>query len=228
MLDSFDLRVNALRGMNEAFQKTATSKNANVAGPELAAQMKRFVASDVLWDDLFQEPTKAELQRLGITGVNVPASVFLANSDIATTSSMKSVWQRIHGAATGGASCEPRGTQIVSTKVLPSGKELTTGDVNTIQQTVGLGFEVAIKNSGCAQEVGLKVRLTIQQSPKPITAQKTIQLLDPGDEGTVDFRGLGLPPLDEQTSLTVEVEPVDNESNTSNNTASYPVRFAIG
>lgn len=227
MLDSFDLRANGLKGMTAAF-RTVSSKKADQAGTELAQQMKRLVASDVIWEDLFKEPTKVELQKLSITGVNVPDSIFLQNSDIATKASMKSVWLRIHGAATGGSTCSPRGTGIVSTKVLPSGKELSTSTRNTIQTTQGLGFVVTIENSGCAQEVGLKVRLTIQQSPKPITKQATIDLLDPGDETTTEFSDLGLPPLDQVTSLTVEVDPVAGEQSADNNTQSYPVQFAVG
>lgn len=228
MLDSFDLRASGLRRMTEAFKSTAGSKNSNQAGTQLAQQMKRLVASDVVWEDLFKEPTKAELQKLSITGVNVPDSIFLPNSDIATTASMKQVWLRIHGAATGTSTCSPRGTGIVSTKVLPSGKELSESDLNTIQSTQDLAFAVTIKNSGCAQEVGLKVRLTIQQSPKPITQQATIDLLDPGNEATKEFRDLGLPPLDQRTTLTVEVDPVPQEQSTDNNQASYPVQFAVG
>ena len=229
LLDAFDLRTNGLRGMTEALRSTAQSKNANAAGAELALQMQRFVASDVIWEDLFKEPTKGELDNLGITGVNVPSSLFLRNPDIATTASMKSVWQRIHGAATGGANCSPRGTGIVSTKVLPN-QTLSTDTTNTIQLSTDLTFSVTIKNSGCAQEVGLKVRLTIQQSPRPITAQRTIDLVDPGDEATVEFNDLQsrLPQLDQKTSLTVEVEPVPGESNTDNNEESYPVQFSVG
>ena len=190
--------------------------------------LQRFVASDVLWEDLFREPTRSELDNLDITGVVVPGSAFLRNPDIATSASMKSVWQRIHGAATGGANCEPRGTGIVSTKVLPSNRELSTETTNTVQLSTDLTFSVTIQNSGCAQEVGLKIRLTIQQSPRPITAQRTVDLVDPGDEQTVEFTDLGLPELDQKTSLTVEVEPVPGESNTDNNTENYPVQFSVG
>ena len=229
MLDTFDLRTNGLRGMTEAFRSTAGSRNASVAGAQLALQMQRFVASDVIWEDLFKEPTRAELDNLDITGVNVPSSVFLRNADIATTASMRSVWQRIHGAATGGTNCTPRGTGIVSTKVLPN-QELSTEETNTIQLSTDLTFAVTVQNSGCAQEVGIKVRLTIQQSPRPITAQRTIDLLDQGDEATVEFDQLQsrLPQLDQRTSLTVEVEPVPDESNTDNNEESYPVQFSVG
>ena len=184
MLEAFELRSNGLRGMSDAFRSTASSKNADAAGSDLALQMQRFIASDVLWQDFFKEPTKEELQKIGVTGVNVPDSVFLRNPDIATSSSMKSVWQRVHGAATGGATCTPRGTQLVSTTVLPAGKELSTDTTNTIQQSTDLAFQVKVKNSGCAQEVGLRVTLTIQQSPKPIKSRKTIPLIDSGAEET--------------------------------------------
>ena len=76
--------------------------------------------------------------------------------------------------------------------------------------------------------MGLKVRLSIQQSTSPIKKDATIDLLDPGDEATVDFRDLGLPPLDQATSMTVEVEPVPEEQSTTNNTQSYDVQFAVG
>jgi hypothetical protein len=227
-LSAFELRANGLRGMSDAFRSTAASKNADAAGSDLALQMQRFIASDVIWQDFFKEPTKEELDKLGVTGVNVPDSVFLKNADIATASSMKSVWQRIHGAATGGTNCSPRGTQLVSTTALPAGKELSTVSTNTIQQSTDLAFQVKVKNSGCAQEVGLRVTLTIQQSPKPIKARKTIPLIDSGAEETVEFRGLPLPPLDQKTSVTVEVDPVPGESTTDNNSASYPVQFSFG
>src|SRR5262245_9890062 len=228
MLDSLDLRTNGLRGMTDAFQSTASSKNANAAGAELAVQMQRLIASDVIWADLFKEPTKSELQRLGVTGVNVPDSIFLPNPDIATTASMKSLWQRIHGAASPGSSCTPRGTELVSTKALPSGKELSADDLNTIPLSTDLSFSVTVKNSGCAQEVGLRVTLTIQQSPKPIKSRKTIPLIDPGNEETVSFsEGSTVPPLDQRTSLTIEVDPVPSETNTSNNSANYPVQFSV-
>jgi len=228
MLSAFELRSNGLRGMSDAFRSTASSKNADAAGADLAVQMQRFIASDVIWQDFFKEPTKEELQKIGVTGANVPDSVFLRNPDIATSTSMKSVWQRIHGAATGGATCSPRGTQLVSTTVMPAGKELSESSTNTIQQSTDLAFQVKVKNSGCAQEVGLRVTFTIQQSPKPIKQRKTIPLIDSGAEETVDFRNLPLPPLDQKTSITVEVDPVPGETTTDNNSASYPVQFSFG
>ena len=228
VIDALELRTSGLNGMAAAFQRTASSKNANLASNILVRQMQRFVASDVIWADLYQAPTKDVLSQLGITGVEVPDSNFIKNPDIVSTASMKAVWQRIHGAATGGAgSCSPRGTGIVSTKVLPAGNELSTTQLNTIQTQTDLAFGVTIENSGCAQEVDLRVRLTIQQA-NPITKRATIDLINPGDQKTVTFRDIGLPSLDQKTTLTVEVEPVPGETKKDNNTATYSVQFAVG
>jgi hypothetical protein len=232
-IEAFDLRVSGLNGMAGAFTSTASSKKSTQAGADLAAQMKRLVASDVVWDDLFKEPTKKELDRQQITGVNVPSSVFIRNADITTATSMKAVWERIHGASTGGgggtgSGCKPRGTQIDSVSVLPANKKLsTTVTENTITASRDLAFAVTVKDSGCAQEVRLPVRIAIQQSPTPLKAKLTIPLINPKESQTVVFRNLGTPVFQSKTSLTVDVEPVPGEGNIANNTAHYPVIFVL-
>jgi hypothetical protein len=227
VVETFDLRENGLEGMAAAFKSTASSTNANRAGAALAGQMRRLVASDIIWEDFFKDPAIDELSSLNITGVDVPDSVFVRNPDIATTASMKQVWQRIHGASTGGESCTPRGTMIVSTQTRPANQELSTSELNTIQQRTDLAFAVTVENSGCAQEVRLLVRLTIQQT-NPLTGQQRIDIINPQEQKTVIFRDLGAPSFDQRTTLTVEVEPVPSETKTDNNTATYPVQFSIG
>ena len=104
---------------------------------------------------------------------------------------------------------------------------MSQSGLNTIPLSTDLVFQVTVKNSGCAQEVGIRVTLTIQQSPKPIKARKTIPLIDSGNEESVSFSGLGLPPLDQKTTLTVEVDPVPGETKTDNNSADYSVIFSV-
>jgi len=225
VIDALELRTSGLNGMAGTFQRTAgTNRSAQL----LVQQMQRFVASDVVWADLYQAPTKNVLRQLGITGVDVPASNFISNPDLVSTASMKAVWQRIHESAAGsGGSCSPRGTGIVSTKVLPAGNDLSTSELNTINLSTDLAFSVTVENSGCAQEVDVKVRMTIQQA-NPITKQATIDLINQGDQKTVTFRDIGQPSLDQKTTLTVEVEPVPGETKKDNNTATYSVQFSVG
>ena len=228
MLDALDLRSNGLRGMTDAFRSTASSKNAGTAGGELAVQMQRLIASDVIWQDLFKEPTKSELQRLrrhgrqrpGLDLPREPRHRHHCVDEVAVAAHPRHRGRRRHEllAARHRARLD---------ESAPEWQGAVQGSLNTIPLSTDLVFTVTVKNSGCAQEVGLRVTLTIQQSPKPIKSRKTIPLIDSGNEESVSFSGLGLPPLDQKTSLTVEVDPVPGETNTTNNSANYPVQFSV-
>jgi len=228
VIEALELRFSGLKGMADALRSTASSKSSSGAGRLLADQMKRLVASDVVWDDLFKAKAAEELKNQDITGVAPPESTFVSNPDIATSRSMASVWDRIHGVSTGGGSCTPRGTSLVSVTARPGEQQLSTTELNTISVTSDLAFAVTIEDPGCAQEVRVPVTLTIQQSPSPIVKRETVDLINPGEQKTLIFRNLGTPKFVERTTLTVEVKPVPNEQRTNNNSAQYPVIFSLG
>ena len=227
-IEALELRASGLRRLEDAFRQTADSDDDSAAGQTLATQVQRLLASDVIWSDLFQEPSVAELQRQGITGVKVPSSQFLTNDDLATSRLMTSIYRRIKGAATGGTPSGIHGNALVSTKALPGGQTLSTDQDNIVTATADLRFEVTIENSGEAQEVQVPVRLTIQQTPQPIVKTATVDLINPGEQKTVTFRNLGqIVQFAQKTNVKVVVEPVPAESNTSNNSATYPVTFTL-
>jgi hypothetical protein len=233
VIQALEYRVSGLTGLANALAATASTKNVSQAASLLAAQMQRPLASDVIWDDSFRAPALAELKLQGITGTNdaggplVPESNFLQNAELATTSAMTPVLEKLRGAATsttGGL----RGTSLVSTKVLPSGKELTTSTTNTIIVSTDMGFQVTVENSGTAQVLSVPVTLTIEQSKRNITKKATIDFLNPGEQKVVTFRNITITDFTNPTAtVKVEVTPVAGESNTSNNSADYPVIFSV-
>jgi hypothetical protein len=226
-IESLQFRYSGLNGLAAAFVELANTQDATRAGGVLAAQAERFVASDVIWDDLFAEPSKAELEQQGISGVPVPNSDFLVTPDLASQRSMQALWRRLQGASEGGTPTGLHGTGIVSVTVLPANEQLSTGSETVVEATSDLAFRVAIQNSGDSQEVGIKVTLTIQKSPEPITQTKTIQLINAGETKSVTFEDLGQPPFGPTTPVKVTVEPVPGESNRSNNSYQYPVVFSL-
>jgi hypothetical protein len=226
-IEALQFRINGLTGLAGAFERTATSRDAGAAGTLLATQAERFVASDVIWDDLFVEPSKTELESQGITGVAVPDSNFIITADLASERSMTAVWRRLNEAAEGGTPTGLHGTGIISTTVLPVGEDLTEGEETVVEAGSDLAFRVTIENSGESQEVGIKVTLTIQKSPEPITQTKTIQLINSGEQKSVTFEDLGQPTFGATTPVKVDVEPVPGEARTQNNSAEYPVVFAL-
>ena len=222
-------RLSGLRRLQDAFVQTANLQNATQAGERLAEQVRRLAASDVIWDDLFREGAEAELRRQDVAGVDVRDSNFLLNADLLTARGMGPIWTRIRGAATGGTPTGRHGNGLVSVRALPSRKVLDAdADENVIVATADLAFEVTFENSGEAQEVGVVVRLTIQQSPQAIVRTKTVASIDPGERATVVFRDLGqVVQFTQRIPLRVEVARVPGETNLANNSATYQVLFTL-
>jgi len=229
-IEALEFRVSGLSGLADAFKQAALSPK-NVTGNALllAGQAERLVSGDVVWDDLFKDPSVDELRRQGITGVAVPDSNFVPNPDYSSSRFWEAILQRLQGAATGGSSGTGlHGTGIVSTKALPGNDELSESSENTVTATTDLGFAVTVEDTGDSQEVRVQVTLTIQQSPTPIVQTKTIDLINPGEQKQVVFRNLGQVQFATRTIVKVDVKPVPQEKNTDNNSKQYPVIFSLG
>jgi hypothetical protein len=228
MIEALQFRVSGLRGIENAF--SARTRNATQAGELLAAQARRLVASDVVWDDLFKDPSKAELRRQDIQGVSVPDSNFVQNVSLLTPTALENVWSRVRGGGGGGgggATAAPglHGHNLVSVKVA-GGATLSADELNEIVATTDLSFEVLFENSGDSTETGVQVTLTIQKSPEPIVRRQTVGVTEPKQDKTVVFRNIGNVPFVRRTTLSVEIKPVPGENKVDNNSAEYPVIFS--
>lgn len=226
-IEALQYRVNGLKGLQLTFQQTANETDATAAGESLAAQADRLLASDIIWTDSFQVPAKAALEDEGIQGLSVPSSEFVTADDFAAPSSLAAIWQRIQGASTGGTPTGLHGSGIAYVKALPSGQTLSTTTETTIKATDQLAFEVGVEDTGESQEVRIKVTLTIPKNPKPIVKQAVIPIIDPGETKAVTMKVGALVPFGEKTSVKVDVDPVPGETNTTNNTAEFPVIFTL-
>jgi hypothetical protein len=226
-VESLRYRANGLRGLQAGFKDAANEKDASVVGELLLAQTRRLLASDVIWTDSFQEPAKAVLADEGVEGLDVPSSQFVTTDDLVTQSSLAAIWQRIQGASTGGTPSGLHGSGIAYVKALPSGQLLSTQTETTIKVTSQLAFEVGVEDTGESQEVRIKVTLTIPKQPDPIVKTQTVPIIDPGETKAVTLSVGALVPFGEQTTVKVDVDPVNGETNTANNTAEYPVIFTL-
>lgn len=225
-VEALQFRVSGLQGLVNAFQATATSRDAVQAGRLLSGQAERLLASDVVWSDLFRAPAVNELQRRSVSGVAVPASSFVTNSELYAAKSLTLVWQRVHGASTGGTPSGLHGTNVAFVKVVPSGQQLGSSET-TIKSSTELGFEVGVHDGGSSQEVQIQVTLTIPAQPSPIVKTATIDVIDPGETKTVTFKDFPNIPIGDKTSVKVEVKPVKGEANTGNNTAEFPIIVSL-
>ena len=226
-IEALEFRVSGLQGLLDTFRATKDGEDATAAGQQLSGQAKRLEASDVVWRDLFQAAAVGIMTDEGVEGVRAPASVFVQNPDLYTARSMSAIWQRVHGASTGGTSPGSHGSALAYTKVQPANIQLSTTTETRIDISTDLSFEVGVQNSGENQEVGVKVTLTIPAQPTPIVKNGTIDVIDPGETKIVTFADFPDFPFGEDTTVQVSVKPVPGETNTGNNSAEYPVVFSL-
>ena len=223
LVKTLQLRVSGLNGLARAFSQIADTE-AESAAVLLAEQSDRLVASDVLYEDFFKAPAQEVMGTEGVTDVAVPDSDFITNAEFASPNSWKLIVDRLtKKPAAGGL----HGNQIAGVRVVPSGKELSATEENTVGASDRLAFEVLVENSGENQETQVKVNFTIQQSPEPIRQEATIDAINPGDTKVVTFADLGTVSFASRTIVKVTVEPVPGEENTNNNTAEYVVFFTV-
>lgn len=232
LIEALQLRVLGTQGLSDALGAAAASKAKTGQAATLAAQGQRMLASDVVWDDLFLSPSKAEMQARGVSGVVVPESHYVANQTMVTEGSMSLLLQRLSGATTGGTPTGLHGTNLASVRATPSGPTLSpTTSLNQVTASPNLGFDAVVHDGGNSQEVRIKVTLTIQRVPASghaIVQTQTIPVIDPGKDFTVHFTKVDVGALiAEKASLTVDVAPVPGEKDTNNNHATYPVIFSL-
>jgi hypothetical protein len=233
LIEALQLRASALTRLADAFRQTATAKDATTSGRLIADQARLLVASDVNWDVYFKEPTQAELERQNVRDIGgVPDSTIFPNPELASTQAMMVVWQRVHGAATGGTVSGKHGSALIAVKALPDGKTLTAGasaTQNQITASTDLAFQVSVEDSGDFQEFNVGVVLTIQRSAKPLVLRRKIPVINAGETKTVTFTNIDINGLfGVPTTVKVDVEPVPGEKTVSNNTAEYRVIFSLG
>jgi CARDB protein len=231
LIEALQLRVSGIRGLANAFRSQAKAKDTAKAGAVLAEQAKRLIASDVVWDDLFQAPATVILTQQGVHGVVVPHSHVVTNSELTSATTFADIVKRLQGATTSGGtgtSSGLHGTGIESTTAQPQNLVLSQTNDNKVIASTNLRFDVAVKNTGDNLETSIPVTLTIQKQGTPFKQTQTIQVISPGQTKTVSFRNIDTTDVfGVRTTLKVDVTPVPHEARTDNNSYQYPVIFSL-
>jgi hypothetical protein len=229
LIEALEFRLTGLQRLQGVFGPEPDVAGPAAAGRLLATQMRRFVASDVVWEDGFRRGSMHVLASQDVTGVEVPGSRFLRNHELATARAMQPIWERVSTGAAANQSGGIRGHHLVSVRALPQGIELSADSENRVTASTDLSFQVTIENSGDSQENNVEVRLVIEQEPRPVERSETIDVVQPGQRRTVTFGNVSQGvQFAEAVPVRVEVVPVEGERNVENNRATYPVVFSLG
>jgi hypothetical protein len=227
LIDALEYRYSGIVGISDAITRALAIKGGSGAGALVEVPAQRLLASDVVWDDSFKTPSDQVMRQQGVGDVQAPNSDFVQNPEFYTAASLNSIVGRLKTGSVKPTTGGLHGTNIITTKALPRGTELSTTTQLPVIATTSLAFEVTIKDSGDSPEINIPVTLTIQQSPTPIVKRAKLDFINPGEEKTVTFRNIGAVQFTTPTKVKVTVTPVPGETNTSNNTAEYPVIFSL-
>jgi hypothetical protein len=225
LVEAMQLRVSGLAGLGQGLAQAGQDGGARATGDALSEQAKRFVASDVVYDDLFRARAQETMRQEGVAGVEVPTSTFLTTPELSQAATWTALVKRLTASPDAGGL---HGNQIEGVLVIPGGGRLSPTEENTVQASEETAFQVLVRNSGDSLETGIEVTLRIVQSPSSITKTETIDLIQPGRTKNVVFGDLGEVTIAEPATLRVNVAPVQGETNTGNNSAEYRVIFSFG
>jgi hypothetical protein len=230
LIDAIELRYKGLTALGDTLAQSAKNQAVTVAKLTNAGQL--LTASDVVWDQLYRIPATQQLKDQGVTGVVIPASRFLSNTDFVSARSFTILLTTTFGgASTGGTPSGKHGDALISVRALPQGIDLSTSTATPIKVTSALAFVATVENSGNFQEPNVVVNLTINTGGKPVKKQEKIPLILPAQRQTVTFTGVSsdLPTTayGNQSTIKVEVAPVAGEVFTTNNSATYTVLFTL-
>ncbi|HEY4412696.1 MAG TPA: hypothetical protein VGN06_06835 [Gaiellaceae bacterium] len=230
LIAAIELRAKGLAALGDVLALW-TSKNTSATINALAAEGELLTASDVVWEQLYRLPATQQLKTEGVTGVVIPGSSFVPNTELISARSFGVLLNNMKGASTGGKTPTGlHGSALVSVVANPGATALTTATATTVKVSADLAFAATVEDSGNFQENGVVVHLTITAGSTTIKRTQTIQTISPKTQQTVSFGNFNLPTaaFGNRATVKVDVAPVPGETNTSNNTATYTVFFTLG
>jgi hypothetical protein len=240
LLISLELRRDGLDSVAGSIRQALGDEGeaADKAINDIAADMRAFDASDVLYDQRVTPFIKASLDKAGIRGQTTLKSQFLPDiSWISPQFVAQKLGQQLSSGSSGGDGSTPNDNQPTGPGLHGTGLNNTSyGDVtlsptasNRLTYVKGQAFLVAFTNQGDNDEFNVKVSLKISGgSGAAITLNKTVEKIAKGEKATVELPLNRQPAVGAALTINVTVAKVPGEQKTDNNKASYPTLFDQG
>jgi hypothetical protein len=229
MIEVLEFRRDGIANIATELRTALGDQGRQAATNAIAAQMRNFDASDVIYSQRFVPEFEKQFKKQGLLGeAQVPKSAFLP--DIAWLDPT-TVADRIGRVRNGGSSSGPvtpglHGTSLGTVTVKPGGQTLTSTSATAIPASANTSFDVQVTNGGDNNESNVTVRVTISGTGvKKIVTEQKVASLPKGTPQTVNVPLSQTPPKGQPVTITVEVLPVPGEKNLTNNKGTYQAIF---
>jgi CARDB protein len=215
---AYELRSSAMDEIADQMSTALGDVGSEKAIASITKQMGVLAAGDVLYASVVRPEVNGVLADNGISGDDVPKSVFVPDeTKWLDESEISSALGSISGSASGTETPGVHGLGLLGTGI--NGTELTPEGTTSVVAEETPEVEVTVQNQGESTENGITVSVSVDGS----TLQQDISSLEAGAEETVT---IPLTPAPKgEVTLEVEAEPVPGEEVSENNEASYAVVF---
>jgi hypothetical protein len=222
LVEAMQFRVNGLTGLYAAFGDVQGTPSTAESGENLAVQAQRLIASDVVYQDLFQARSAALMHNEGVTGVPVPVSVFVTNPDFGSPTVLEADGRPPDAEPPGGRPARKRDHVCRGPAGEPAPLDERGQHGARDRQPLLPGERQEL---GDSQETQVVVTLTIKQDPSSGSSRRSRSSARARRRPSI-FKDLPAPTFGSPVNVQVSVEPVSGETNTSNNSYEYPVIFS--
>ena len=213
---TYALRAGAMAEISEKMSTALGDVGAEKATASIANQIRKLLASDVLYASVVRPEMEAALADNGIEE-EVPESVFVPDdTKWLDEGEVADALGQVSG-ATGAATPGVHGLGLISTSL--NGTELSSEAATSVSAEETPELEVEVQNQGESTENGVTVSVTYDGN----TLQGEISTIAAGETATAT---IPLTPTPKgEVTLEVVAEPVPGEEVSENNEATYTVSF---
>jgi hypothetical protein len=227
VLLALQMRRDGIAEIAKQIQPALQPSTATDAVNQIAADMARFYASDVVYKSYSLPAIVAALHNAGIavggtSGEPVEGGQFLPDLQWLTPTFVASSLHTTvsSGNKSGKVTPGTHGHELNS--VSAGGTTLQSGSTNTIPASPTPTFTLTFTNSGSNNESNVVCKVSLSSGGP--SGQTTVPQTQAGQQGTCQVP-LSTAPKAGSYTLTATIEPVPGEHNTSNNTQTFPVTF---
>jgi len=225
-VQALQMRGDGMTNIAQQIQPALNPQTAKQTVNQIAAEMARFYASDVLYINYAVPQIIGALRAAGITvgglgGQQVNSSQFLPSINwLDPTKVAAQLHVQLPSTQTKPVTPGLHGHQLNSVSV--GGTTLQTGATNSIPASPPPTFILNFANTGQNTETNVICKVTISGSK--VSGQTVVPQTTAGQSTQCQVTLNGTPPKGSQT-VSAQIAPVPGEKNTQNNTQTFPVTF---
>ncbi len=215
----YELRASAMDEISEKMSTALGDAGSAKATAAIAKEMQTLLAADTLYAAVVRPEINHVLESNGVSGSDVPKSVFLPEgTKWLDESAISSALGSVSGSSSGEASPGIHGLGLAGVSI--NGTELSEEATTSVSAEETPEVEVTVENQGESTENGIGVSVTVTNQS---TVEGSISAIGPAETGTATIPLTPTP--SGEVTLEIKVETVPGEELSTNNEATYTVAF---